>query len=164
MTNMFPSMHRGGEQPHAPVSSAPSANLGTEPMALRVGYWWLVVVSAFAIFFGLVVATSGYTGDPNVEPQFKAAVEANQRVIGIWNIFAGFIITVLLTQVRKGAKYSRRWTVGVVVITVFVDLIAFTVKAAGVGISLIPILLTIGALLLYRPSVNDFVAYRNDEL
>lgn len=158
MPNMFPTMYRGDRE------DRPIGDPTVEPQALKVGYWWLIVSAAIMIFFGLVVATTGYTGDPNVSPQFIAAVEMNQRVIGIYNIVIGFLIAVLMTQVRRAVKYARRWAVGLIMLTVIVDLIAFTVKAAGVGIALIPILLAIGGLIIYRPAVNTYVAYLNDEL
>ncbi|MEJ5997673.1 hypothetical protein [Corynebacterium sp. H130] len=162
MPNMFPTMYRGDDDRagHPQTESDPRV----EPKALRVGYWWLIVTAGITIFFGLVVATAGYTGDPNVDPRLMAAVEANQRVVGIINIVAGFVLAMLLTQVRRAAKYARRWTVAIILLLVIVDLVAFTVKAAGVGIAIIPLLLTIGALIIYRPAVNRYVAYRNDEL
>lgn len=158
MPNMFPTMYRGEGQ------RQPIGDPTVEPQALKVGYWWLVISAAITIFFGLVVATTGYTGDPNVSPELVAAVELNQQVVGIYNIVAGFLIAVLMTQVRRAVKYARRWVVGIVMLTVIVDLIAFTVKAAGAGIAIIPLLLATGALIIYRPAVNTYVAYRNDEL
>lgn len=159
MPNMFPTMYRGDEGHSHPIGDPT-----VEPQALKVGYWWLIVSAALTIFFGLVVATSGYTGDPNVSPQFMAKVEMNQRIVGIYNIVAGFLIAVLMTQVRRAVKYARRWVVAIVMITVLVDMVAFTVKAAGMGIALLPLLLATGALIIYRPAVNTYVAYRNDEI
>lgn len=160
MPNMFPTMYRGDDARTSNKETDPRI----EPKALRVGYWWLVVTAGLTIFFGLVVATSGYTGDPNVDQKLIEAVVANQRVVGIINIVAGFLIAMMMTQVRRAAKYARRWTIAIIVLIVLVDLVAFTVKAAGAGIALIPMLLTIGALIIYRPAVNRYVAYKNDEL
>lgn len=161
MTNMYPSMHRAGQE-DVPAHGEPEA-VQTAPKELTVGYWWLTITAGIMIFFGLVVATAGYSGDPNVDPRLMAAVEANQRIVGITNIVAGFVIAMLMTQVRRAAKYSRRWVVAIIALCALVDLLAFTVKAAGIGISLIPILLTIGALIIYRPVVNRYFAYQNDE-
>lgn len=161
MTYMFPSMYRGGDDDHAHTEQR--VTFDAPPLPLKIGYWWLVVSAGLAIIFGLVVATSGYSGDTNVDPRLIAAVELNQRFVGVFNIVAGFLIAMLMTQVRRAVKYSRRWTLAVIVLCVLVDLIAFTVKAAGVGIALIPILLTTGALIIYRPIVNQYFAYQNDE-
>lgn len=160
MTNMFPSMYRGRTDKHDDLPT----KFDAEPKSLTVGYWWLLVFASFMIFFGLVVATSGYSGDPNVDPRLMAAVERNQRFIGIYNIVAGFVLAMLLTQVRKAVKYSRRWVVAIVFFTAIADLIAFTVKSAGLGIALVPMGLTIGALIIYRPIVNRYFALMNDEV
>lgn len=158
MTNMFPSMIRGGQQPHQPAQSGIEA-VSEPPAALRSGYVLMLLSTMVMLFGGLVIATIGYTGDPNVDPRLIAAVERNQRIVGIANIVFAMVLVLLVVQVRKGARRVRPWIAGVVAFVVLVDMLAFMIKASGFFVAIIPFLLAWSAFLLYKPSVTAYLDY-----
>ncbi|MDU0479034.1 hypothetical protein QVA66_07255 [Staphylococcus chromogenes] len=161
MTNMYPSMFRGdrGNDHHA---SAPEV-VTEPPAALRWGYLLMVAATMFMIFAGLVIATAGYTGDPNVDPRFAAAVELNQRIVGITNMVVAMVLVMLTVQVRKGRRSVRPWIAGVVVLVVLIDMVAFLIKAGGFAVAIIPIMLATSAFLLFRPRVTAYLDYLSEQ-
>lgn len=163
MTYMFPSMYRGGGQdPDRESNSA--APVTSPPAALRRGYLLMLFASMFMLVSGFIIATAGYTGDPNVDPRFAAAVEANQRIVGIVNMVAAAMLVLLVVQVRNGKRKVRPWIVGVVVLVVIFDLIAFLIKASGFAAAVIPVLVAVSAFLLYRPSVTSYLDHMGEQV
>lgn len=163
MPSMFPSMYRSERSDaHPGPSGRREAALGI-PKALRAGFYVLVVASIVMILAGLILATSGYRGSPTEPAEFQNAVVRNQRVLAMFNMVLGLVVATLASQLRHGAKVSRRWLLGCIFVGVVFNLVAFIFKAAGPGMALVPILLAIGGLLIYRPSVNAFVEQRDLE-
>ncbi|AKK04044.1 hypothetical protein [Corynebacterium epidermidicanis] len=161
MTNMFPTMYRGGQDPDDHRSHS-DHDVARPPTALRWGYLLMLASTMFMLVAGLIIATAGYTGDPNVDPRFAEAVVLNQRIVGICNIVAAMVLVLLSVQVRNGARKVRPWVVGVVVLVVLVDMIAFLIKAGGFAVALIPVMLATSAVLLYRDSVTLHLDYLSE--
>ncbi|MDH4657418.1 hypothetical protein ACX3U9_10490 [Corynebacterium pyruviciproducens] len=150
MPEMFPSMYRPEMQNNRPTSAG-------YPISLTVSFFLFIGTAILMMFAGLVLATSGYQGELDVDPSFRAAVVRNQRIVAVFNIVIALVVAVLASQLRRGSTMSRRWLAVVVLVAVIGNLLAFVVKAGGFVLGIIPVLLAFAALLMYTQESNAYV-------
>lgn len=150
MPEMFPSMYRPEMQNNSPKSAG-------HPISLTVSFFLFIGTAILMMFAGLVLATSGYQGELDVDPSFRGAVVRNQRIVAVFNIVIALVVAVLASQLRRGSTMSRRWLAVVVLVAVIGNLLAFVVKAGGFVLGIIPVLLAFAALLMYTQESNAYV-------
>lgn len=159
MPSMFPSMHRTPQDPRRQPGRNPSDDQW--PDALRWGYYLCVASAILMVVAGLVMITDDYPGTMDVDQVLIDAFMRNLRFIGAYNLIAGLVIAVLAAQLKGGGRISRRWLAGVIGLSLFFNIAAFAVQVGGLGLGVIVVLLALSALLIFRPSANEFMRQKN---
>ncbi|MBV7282503.1 hypothetical protein [Corynebacterium sp. TAE3-ERU30] len=135
-----------------------SAPQPVAPTSIRVGFFLLLAGAALMILAGLVVTTAGYQGDPAAPLEFQDSVVRNQRIVGFFNMVLGLVIAGLAAQLHSGSIRSRRILLLVLAIVIVLDVMAFVFRFVGLSFGLIPMVLALGGLAIFRPTANDYVA------
>ncbi|WP_080794422.1 hypothetical protein [Corynebacterium pacaense] len=152
---MFPTPATGGDDLNR--RQRPTAEGDGLPTSLKAAFWLLLGTSVLLVLSGLVLLTSGYTGDDSASAEYREQVINNQKFIGGINAFAGIVVAALTSQVPRGGKNVRRLLLAIIVLLLLVNLLAFVVRMGGFALAVIGVLLALGALLLYRPAASDHI-------
>ena len=128
----------------------------TYPAIVKGAFFVYIATACLMILAGLIVGTAGYTGEAGVSPDVRAAVVRNQRFVAVFNIVAALVIAVLASRLKSGSSMSRKWLLGVVLVVVIADLLAFVVKAGGFAFGIIPVLLAAAGLAMYSEPANTY--------
>lgn len=152
---MFPTPASGGDD----INRRPrkSADGSTMPPSLKWALGLFIATAALMVLTGLVMYTAGYTGPADADQDYQEVVVNNQKFIGALNGLAGVVIAALISQVPRSGKNVRRLLLAISLLVVLVDLLSFVTRAGGISLAVIAILLALGCLLVFRPSVNDVV-------
>lgn len=161
MPSMFPGMSIHPDDPNRRprVSSGDPSNL---PRPLAWGYYLCVVAAVIMVLAGLIMLTSGYSGDGGVSQEIIDAYLRNVNFIGIFNIIAGLLIAALAAQLKTGGKVSRRVLAGVIGLALFFNIAAFAIQVGGFSHVVIVLLLIIALLMMFRADSNRYFAHLGD--
>ncbi|WKD62117.1 hypothetical protein CCICO_10590 [Corynebacterium ciconiae DSM 44920] len=128
------------------------------PASIRVGFFLLLAGAALMLLAGLVVTVAGYQGDSHAPADFQASVVRNQRIIGAFNMVLGLAVAGLAAQLRSGSLRARRRLLFVLASVIVVDVLAFVFRFVGLSFGLIPMMLALGGLAIYRPTASEYMA------
>ncbi|MDY3128071.1 MAG: hypothetical protein SOW59_08135 [Corynebacterium sp.] len=130
------------------------------PRALRWAYWLFIAVSICMVCAGLV----GIFG-LGVQPEIAqpGPVRFNTLLVAWTNIVLAVVFSLFAPQVPSGSRFVRRLITGAVIVALFMNIAAFLIGIAGLVLIVIPVLLALCLLFMYRPEVNDFLAQQSGQ-
>ena len=74
------------------------------------------------------------------------------------NIVGAIIFSVISPQLAQGSKLGRRIITVTAAIVLFIIVAGFLIGVSGFFLVIIPVLIAIALLLMFRPAANDFIA------
>ncbi|RNE48952.1 hypothetical protein C5L39_06615 [Corynebacterium alimapuense] len=129
------------------------------PRSLKWSYYLSVAAAIVMVVSGLVLLTGTYPAGSPASQEVIDAFLSNVRFMGVFNIVAGLVIAALVAQLKSGSVISRRVLVGVIVVTIFSNVVAFAIQVGGIAMIVIVVLLAVAALLMFRPDASRYIVH-----
>lgn len=132
------------------------------PAPLAWAYWILIAVAVVLLtsgFVGLFGTGGADTGsvDPDLSADAAAYLERNWRFVAVANTVCAVALGCLVPQMASGSQWGRRIVAGVMGLACLVNIGAIALGVGGMALLVIPVLMAVAALLMFRPAANSFV-------
>lgn len=125
------------------------------PASLRWAYWALVAAAVVMLCAGLFGI---FENGPESGMDEPGAVKFNRYLIAGVNIVGAIVFSVISPQLAQGSKLGRRIITVTAAIVLFIIVAGFLIGVSGFFLVIIPVLIAIALLLMFRPAANDFIA------
>ena len=122
------------------------------PPSLRWAYWVLVAAAVVMLTSGLVAFFGG---------QSAGMPAGDQLFVAVSNVVGALVIAVAAAQLSGGNKWARRVCTTAAALCIFFNVAALALGVGGIALLLIPILLAVAILLMFRPTANEFIREQN---
>ena len=137
---------------------APRIPQETSPASLRWAYWVLVVAAVVMLCAGFI-GIFGTGGEPEIEE--PGAVKFNRYLIAGTNIIGAIIFSLFSPQLAQGSKVARRVITATAAVALFVIVAGFLIGVSGFFLVIIPILIAVAMVLMFRPAANDYISKKS---
>lgn len=161
MPSMFPGFHRDPRDLNRQYRPSQRDLMGV-PRTISWGYWLLVIIAILMVVTGLILMTTQPPANVAADTAMVQSVRRNLVFVGAFNLVAGILIAALAPQLRKGGKTSRRWLLGVIVVSALANLLSFVIMREPFSLALITAMLMIGGLVIFQPSATGYMDRVNE--
>lgn len=139
--------------------------MSSRPRAVSVAYWLWLVAAVLLVLFGLLAVT---TSSDEIRRQFvengndPASVDSFVlllRGIGVGSLVVGIVVGLLAGPVRTGDPRFRRALVTLSGVFALLSMATVLLGLTPGVLLIVPILLVIAAVLVYRPGARDWFVH-----